>query len=120
MSDTGSGKVNMFAKAAVQLNGISIAYIMALVNAVLACLLAFGVSLTDQEIAAIVGLVNAAMALAIHIGHRVGEATASGASGGTSRARMDTLQVAAERRGLELHDAQPQPATPGPDQVSGG
>ena len=101
----GSGKASMIAKAAVTLNGISIAYIMALVNALLACLLAFGVHLSDQEIASLVALINAGMVLAVHIGHRVGEATASGASGGNSRARMDNLSVAAERRGLELHDA---------------
>lgn len=115
----GSRKETMFTKAAVTLNGISIAYVMGLVNALLACLLAFGVHLTDQEIAALATLINAAMVLAVHMGHRVGEATSSGAAGATSRQKMEAVSIAAERRGLELHDeAQaeqpPAPPPPGP------
>ena len=73
---------------AVNLNGISIAYVMGLVNAMFACLVAFGVGLTDQEIASVSALINAAMILAVHFGHRVGEASASGVSTAHSRAGL--------------------------------
>jgi hypothetical protein len=76
----------MIRRAAINLNGISIAYIMGLVNALLACLLSFGISLSDQEIASLVALINAGLILCVHIGHRVGEATASGASTTASKA----------------------------------
>lgn len=96
----------MITKAAVNLNGITIAYVMGFVNAVFACLLAFGVTLTDAEIASMSALINAAMILAVHFGHRVGEATASGVAAQSSQARMEPMTVEATRRGLELHDAQ--------------
>jgi len=76
-------------KIAVNLNGITIAYVMGLTNAVLACLLAFGVHLTDVQVGAIATLVNAALVLAIHVGHRVGEASASGQSHQVGVAKMD-------------------------------
>lgn len=108
----------MIRTAAINLNGITIAYVMAFANAVFACLVAFGVTLTDTEIAALLGLGNASMVLAVHIGHRVGEATATGSAGAKSRAANETLALAAERRGLELHDAQaeapPVPPATGP------
>lgn len=106
--------MRVITKAAVNLNGISIAYVMGLINALFACLLAFGVSLTDAQIASISTLINAAMILAVHFGHRVGEATASGASGQTSQTRMEKVSVAAVRRGLDLHDEQQQPPPPPP------
>lgn len=56
------------------LNGISIAYIMALVNAALSMLLAFGLNLTIQEQASITAFVNAALVALAHISHRLGEA----------------------------------------------
>lgn len=95
----------MITRAAVTLNGISIAYVMGLVNAAFACLVAFGVELSDQEIASVSALINASLILAVHFGHRVGEATASGAASQTSQARTESLAVEAERRGLALHDA---------------
>lgn len=118
MPDGGSGKGKVISKAAVTFNGISIAYVMGFVNAVFACLLAFGITLTDAQIASVSALINAAMILAVHFGHRIGEATASGASGQTSRTRMEGVAIAAERRGLELHDAaHTEPAvTPAPEQ----
>ena len=78
--------------AALNLNGISIAYIMGLVNALLACLLAFGVHLDDQEIASLVALINAGLILAVHIGHRVGEASALGQSQQRSRENFGVAQ----------------------------
>jgi hypothetical protein len=74
------GASKVIRSAAINLNGISIAYVMGIVNSLLACLLAFGVHLTDQQIASLAALVNAGLILAVHIGHRVGEATASGAA----------------------------------------
>lgn len=55
-------------------NGITMAYAMGAVNALLAVLLAFGVTMTDQQTAAIVGFVNAALVILAHVGHRLGEA----------------------------------------------
>lgn len=54
-------------------NGITIAYVMGLVNAVLALLLAFGINLTPSETGSITALVNAAFVLIAHSTHRVGE-----------------------------------------------
>lgn len=65
-------------KIAVNLNGISIAYLLGFTNAVLAAVNAFGVNLNDTQRVAIVGLVNAGLVLAIHLAHRIGEAQASG------------------------------------------
>lgn len=79
----------MIRKAAVNLNGISIAYVMGLANALFATLLAFGVHLNDQEVASLTSLLNATLILAVHFGHRVGEATASGASSSRSQAAND-------------------------------
>lgn len=64
---------HMITKAAASFNGITIAYLMGMVNAFMGVLIAFGVPLTDQENAAIVGFVNAAMIAVIHMAHRVGE-----------------------------------------------
>lgn len=54
-------------------NGITIAYVMGLVNAGLGVLLAFGLTITPEEAAAITAFVNAALVLITHVGHRVGE-----------------------------------------------
>lgn len=112
----GGNEVHVFSRAAVSLNGITIAYVMGVVNALFACLLAFGVPLTDQEIAAVATFINASMVLAIHMGHRLGEATASGATGATSRVKMEAVGIAAQRRGLEIHDEAEalRPSTPPP------
>lgn len=56
-------------------NGITIAYVMGLVNALLALLLAFGLTITPAEQGSIVAFVNAALVLVTHAGHRVGEVT---------------------------------------------
>lgn len=76
-------------KIAVNLNGITIAYVMGLTNAVLVCVMAFGAQLNDTQRAAIGGLVNAALVLAIHLAHRVGEASANGQSHAVAQAKMD-------------------------------
>lgn len=78
-------------RLAVNLNGITIAYVMGLVNALLATLLAYGVHLTDEEIATTAALVNASLVLAVHVGHRVGESVASGAASRTSQVHNDDL-----------------------------
>lgn len=108
----GSEKVDMVTRAAVTLNGISIAYVMGVVNALFACLVSFGIGLTDTEIGSLCLLINAALIACVHFSHRVGEATATGASRGAANSRMEAVQIAAERRGLELHDAEnPPPPT---------
>lgn len=56
------------------LNGISIAYIMGIVNALLSMLLAFGVGLNEQQQATITAFVNASLIALTHISHRLGEA----------------------------------------------
>lgn len=73
---------------AVNLNGISIAYLLGLTNAVLAVVAAFGVGLNATQRVAIVGLVNAVLILAVHLAHRVGEATASGQAQQVATAKL--------------------------------
>lgn len=70
----------MVTKFATNLNGISIAYVMGVANAAFACLIAFGVTLSPEEAGSLATLLNAILILTVHIGHRVGEATASGSS----------------------------------------
>jgi hypothetical protein len=50
-------------------NGLTLAYVVALVNALLALLLAFGVNITTEQSAAITAFVNAAMLLAARVLH---------------------------------------------------
>lgn len=73
-------------KAAATLNGISIAYVMGAANAAFALLVAYGVTLTQDETAATLAFINAVLILASHMAHRVGEATATGASTAHSQA----------------------------------
>ena len=54
-------------------NGITMAYAMALVNATLALLLAFGLTLSPDEQASITTFINAALVVLAHVGHRLGE-----------------------------------------------
>lgn len=62
-------------KALVQnFNGITMAYVMGFVNAALALLIAFGIHFNDQQQGAVITFVNAAMIVAVHLGHRLGEA----------------------------------------------
>lgn len=74
-------------RVAVNMNGISVAYLMGVVNAVLAAMVAFGVHLNDSQQVAVAGLVNAALILGIHLAHRLGEVQAAGGSGALSRAQ---------------------------------
>lgn len=83
-------------KIAVNLNGITIAYVMGLTNAVLVCVMAFGVQLNDTQRTAVAGLVNAALVLAIHLAHRIGEAAASGQSHAVGQAKMNQAMDAAK------------------------
>ncbi len=82
--------LRMVRRTAANLNGISVAYVMGVANALFDVLLSFGVSLDDHEIASIQALLNAMLIAAVHFGHRVGEASVTGSS--TTR----TLQAAAE------------------------
>lgn len=83
-------------KIAVNLNGITIAYVMGLTNAMLVCVMAFGVHLNDLQRSAVAGMVNAALVLAIHLAHRIGEAAASGQSHVVGQAKMDQAMQAAK------------------------
>lgn len=76
-------------KVAVTMNGISIAYVLGFVNAVLAAINAFGLNLNDTQRVAVVGLVNAGMVLAIHLSHRIGEAQSSGDVQQVAKVAMD-------------------------------
>lgn len=92
-------------RVAVSMNGITIAYVMGFVNAVLAAVAAFGVNLSPQETAALAGLLNAGLVLAVHVGHRVGEGVASGASSRTSQARSDQQIARADEEAKEAVQA---------------
>lgn len=76
-------------KVAVTLNGISIAYVIGLVNSIMAVVNSFGLNLNDTQRVAIVGLVNAALVLAIHLSHRIGEAQSSGDVQSVAKVGMD-------------------------------
>lgn len=88
---TGSQPVR---RLAVTMNGITIAYVMALVNAVLAAATSFGVHLTPQQQTTVTALVNAAMILTVHLSHRLGEAVASGASATVMKAQTEEMVTA--------------------------
>ena len=69
--------MTMVKKLVLNFNGITMAYAIGLVNALLQVLIAFGVPLSDTENASIVAFANAAMIVAAHLGHRLGEAFTS-------------------------------------------
>jgi hypothetical protein len=75
-------------RVAVTFNGISIAYVLGFVNAVMAVINAFGLNLNETQRVAVVGLVNAALILAVHMAHRVGEASLNDASHQLSKDKM--------------------------------
>lgn len=79
---------------AVTMNGIGIAYALALVNSLMAVVNSFGLQLTDTQRVSIVGLVNASLVLAVHLSHRLGEVQAAGGSGQLSRAQ--TAEILSE------------------------
>lgn len=58
-------------------NGLTLAYVVALINAALALLIAFGVTINTEQNAAIVGFVNAAVLLSARALH-LPEKTADG------------------------------------------
>lgn len=63
----------MVKRVVVNLNGITIAYMMGTLNAFLAVLLSFGVTITEAQTAAVVGFMNAALVTLAHVAHRLGE-----------------------------------------------
>lgn len=65
--------MRVITKAVTNLNGISIAYVMGVVNAAMSLLLAFGVSISNQQDTQIVTFVNAILILMAHVSHRLGE-----------------------------------------------
>lgn len=70
----------MVTKLAKNLNGITIAYVMGLASAIFSLLRAFGVPMTPTQQGAIGAVLSAMLILAVQVGHRVGEAVATGAS----------------------------------------
>lgn len=82
--------------AAVNLNGISIAYAIGFVNATMALVASFGISLDPTQRAAIVVFVNSALVLAIHLAHRVGEAATNDAAHELAKTKMDKAATATE------------------------
>jgi len=71
----------MVTKIATNLNGISLAYMMGVANTGLACLVAFGVHLSDSQTGALTAFLNAVLVLTVHLSHRDGEQAANIASG---------------------------------------
>lgn len=70
-------------------NGITMAYVMGLVNALLGLLLAFGVNLSETQQGAIIAFVNAAMIVMAHMGHRLGEVSVTPLPPATSNAKPE-------------------------------
>lgn len=95
----------MIRSAAINLNGISIAYVMGIVNALLALTVSFGVDLTAEQQGYLAAIVNGLLILVVHVSHRVGEATASGSAAAKSQIANEPVAVSAARRAVELHDA---------------
>ena len=95
----------MIRVAAINLNGISIAYVMGIVNAALALTVSFGVDLTAEQQGYLAAIVNGLLILVVHVSHRVGEATASGSAAAKSQIANEPVAVAAARRAVEIHDA---------------
>ena len=95
----------MIRAAAINLNGISIAYVMGIVNAALALTVSFGVDLTAEQQGYLAAIVNGLLILVVHVSHRVGEATASGSAAAKSQIANEPVAVAAARRAVEIHDA---------------
>lgn len=86
------GRIQPFRRAAMTMNGITVAYLMGLVNSVLGLIVSFGVNLTIQEQAYIVGVVNCSLVLAVHLGHRLGEVVALGTD--TQHSQASTAAMA--------------------------
>lgn len=111
------GVSKMIRSAAINLNGISIAYAMGIVNAALALTVSFGVDLNAEQQGYMAAIVNGLLILVVHVSHRVGEATASGSASARSQIANEPVALAAARRAVELHDAAVADATePAPGQ----
>ena len=88
----------MVARLAKNFNGITMAYVMGLANALLSVLLAFGVTMSLQQQSAVVAFVNAFLVILAHFGHRLGEAQ----------------QVTAQAEPVHATVPQPSPEPPAP------
>jgi hypothetical protein len=62
-------------RAVGSINGVALAYAMGLVNAGMALVIAFGVSLTETQQASIFAFVNAALVLVAHVSHNAAKRT---------------------------------------------
>lgn len=51
------------------LNGVTVAYVIGMTNALLALLFTFGVQITSDQRSALTGFVNAALVLVAHVSH---------------------------------------------------
>lgn len=72
-------------------NGLTLAYVVALINAALALLIAFGLSISNEQNAAIVGFVNAAVLVAARVLH-LPEKTVGGGTVSVSHVPVLTTQ----------------------------
>lgn len=60
-------------RLAASLDGVAIAYLLAVANGLLELLLAFGVTISDRQQAAVILVVNAALVAVAHLAHREGQ-----------------------------------------------
>lgn len=56
--------------AAARADGLTVAYVMAVVNASLACVAAFGVAITVDQAVAVIAVANATVAAVLHWGRK--------------------------------------------------
>jgi len=76
-------------------NGLTLAYVVALINAALALLLSFGVDISQEQQVAIVGFVNAAVMLGARVLH-MPERTPDGGTVKVSHVPVLTTQTPGE------------------------
>lgn len=62
-----TGAVRRGGAAAARADGLAVAYVMAVVNAVLVCVTAFGVTITTEQQAAVITLANAVLVAVVHL-----------------------------------------------------
>jgi len=69
--------MRMVNKTVLTLNGISIAYLMAVVNAGFVMLTSYGINISQQEVASTVIFLNVSLVAIAHFSHRLGESEAA-------------------------------------------
>ena len=80
---------HMVRRTAANLNGISVAYLIGLINTALANVNAFGVHLNGEQTGTLAAILNGSIVLTVHLSHRVGEAMVSGEAAAFSQAAVD-------------------------------